>query len=58
MAFVGSYSVDSNGRAIMMITPSVGGPSNMVFYLVSPSKAVGIQVDPGAANPAVNIIEK
>jgi hypothetical protein len=56
--FVGSYSVDSNGRATLAITPSVGRPSNMVFYLVSPSKAVGIQVDPGATNPAVGIIEK
>ena len=56
--FTGTYSVAPNGRATLAITPRVGSPSNMVFYLVSPSKAVGIQVDPGAANPAVNIIEK
>jgi len=30
----------------------------MVSYLISPSKAVGIQVDAGATNTAVNIIEK
>lgn len=57
-SFTGSYSVAANGRATLAITPSVGAPRNMVFYLVSPSEAVGIQVDSGATNAAVNIIEK
>lgn len=56
-SFTGSYSVAANGRATLAITPSGGAPSNMVFYLISPSKAVGIQ-DTGATNSAVNIIEK
>ena len=57
-SFTGSYSVAANGRTTLAITPSMGSPSNMVFYLVSPSRAVGIQVDAGAANTAVNVFEK
>jgi hypothetical protein len=57
-SFTGSYSVAANGRAALPITPSVGPPSNMVFHLISPSKAVGIQVDTAATNAAVNIIER
>jgi hypothetical protein len=56
--FSGSYSVDGNGRAMMTITPTSGSPSNWVFYLVSPSKAVGIDTDAGTTNSAIRIIEK
>jgi hypothetical protein len=57
-SFSGSYSVTGNGRTVMTITPGLGSPSNWVFYLVSPSKAVGINVDAGAPNSAIRIIEK
>jgi len=57
--FTGIYSVAINGRATLSITPSSGSPSNLVFYFVSPSKAVGVQTeDFGPANAAVNVIEK
>jgi hypothetical protein len=57
-SFIGSYSVAANGRAALAITTNVGPPRNMVFYLISLSKAVGIQADAGAANTAAAIIEK
>jgi len=58
-AFTGTYSVAANGRTILSITPTSGSPSNMVFYFVSASKAVGTQMtDFGPANAAVNVIEK
>jgi len=57
-SFTGSYSVAANGRATLAITPSVGPLRSMVFYLISPSEAVGIQADAGAANTAAAIIEK
>lgn len=56
--FSGSYSVAGNGRAAMTITPVSGSPSNWGFYVVSPTKAVGIDIDPGTTNSAVRIIEK
>jgi len=57
--FAGTYSVSADGRTTLSITPTSGSPSNLVFYFVSPSKAVGVQVtDFGPANAAVNIIEK
>jgi hypothetical protein len=55
----GTYSVSANGRTTLSITPTSGSPSNLVFYFVSPSKAVGVQMtDFGPANVAVNVIEK
>jgi len=57
--FAGTYSVSANGRTTLSITPTSGSPSNQVFYFVSPSKAVGVQMtDFGPANAAVNVIEK
>ena len=57
--FTGNYSVAVNGRATLSITPSSGSPSNLVFYFVSPSKAVGVQMtDFGPPKAAVNVIEK
>ena len=56
--FTGTYSVDASGRVTLAITPTSGTPSNMVFYLISPSKAVGTQMDLGMRNAAVNVIEK
>ena len=55
----GTYSVAKNGRATLSITPSAGSPSNLVFYFVSSSKAVGVRMtDFGPLNAAVNVIEK
>jgi len=56
--FTGTYSVDASGRVTLAITPTSGTPSNMVFYLISPWKAVGTQMDLGMRNEAVNVIEK
>ncbi len=57
--FAGTYSVTANGRATLSITPTSGSPANLVFYFVSPSKAVGTQMtDFGPANAAVNVIDK
>ena len=56
--FSGSYSVAGNGRTAMTITPGSGSPSNWVFYLISPSKAVGIDIGAGTTNSAARIIEK
>jgi hypothetical protein len=57
--FKGSYAVTANGRATLSITPTSGSPSNLVFYFVCPSKAVGVQItDFGPANAAVSVIEK
>ncbi len=54
----GNYSVAPNGRTAMRIGNSDGSTSNWVFYPVSPSKAVGIDVDPETVNSAIRIIEK
>jgi hypothetical protein len=57
--FTGNYSVDVRGRATLSITPNSGSASNLVFYFVSSSKAVGVQVsDFGPSDAAVNVIEK
>jgi hypothetical protein len=56
--FTGTYLVDASGRVTLAITPTSGTPSNMVFYLISPSKAVGMQMDLGMRNAAVNVVEK
>ncbi|HEV2699678.1 MAG TPA: hypothetical protein VGU90_16925 [Terriglobales bacterium] len=56
--FSGSYSVAGSGRTAMTIAPLSGSPSNWVFYLISPSKAVGIDIGAGTTNSAIRIIEK
>jgi hypothetical protein len=57
--FAGTYSVSANGRTTFSITPTSESPSNFVFYFVSPSKAVGVQMmDFGPPNAAVNVVEK
>jgi hypothetical protein len=57
--FTGTYSVAANGRTTLSITPSSGSTSTAVFYFVSSSKAVGVQItDFGAPNATVNVIEK
>lgn len=57
-SFAGTYNVTSNGEATMVITPQIGTSTNWIFYMVSPSKALGIDVDAGSANIAIAIIEK
>jgi hypothetical protein len=58
LSVAGNYSLTSNGRTTMTITPTAMSPSKWVFYLISPSKAEGIQVDAGVTNSAIQIIEK
>jgi len=57
LSFAGGYKIAQNGEATVTFNPQGGSPSNWVFFFVSPSKAVGIDVDPGSANTAVTIIE-
>jgi Bacterial Ig-like domain (group 2) len=54
----GTYSVSTNGRGTLTITPTGGTPSNEVFYLISPRKAVSTEIDVTATNPSVGVIEK
>jgi hypothetical protein len=54
----GNYLVGPDGRATMTIVSANGSTANWVFYLVSPSKAVGIGVTPGTVNSAIRVIEK
>jgi hypothetical protein len=56
--FSGRYSVGGNGRTTVTITAGSGSSTNWVFYLISPSKAVGIDTDGGTTNSAIRIIEK
>ena len=58
ISICGNYSVASNGRTTMRIGNGSGSTSNWVFYPVSPSKAVGIEVTPGTVNSAIRVIEK
>jgi Putative Ig domain len=50
-----NYVVGSNGRGTMQIGSTVGLPSGMAFYIVSPGSFRGISTDanPGNAHPAV-----
>ena len=57
-SFDGSYVVAASGRTTMAMTSDDGSTSNWVFYLVSSSKAVGIEVSPTAIDSAIRIIEK
>lgn len=57
-SFTGGYSAAASGRTTLTITPNAGSPSDWVYYTISPSKAVGIQVDPGATRAGVHTIEK
>lgn len=56
--FTGTYSMAPTGTATVVITPIVGSPSNLVFYFISPSKAVAIHTDSGATDSVVYIIEQ
>jgi hypothetical protein len=56
--FSGRYSVGENGRTTVTITAGSGSSTNWVFYLISPSKAVGTDTDGGTTNSAIRIIEK
>ena len=56
--FSGSYSIAGNGRTMVTITTGSGSATNWVFYLISPSKVVGIDTDVGTTNSAIRIIEK
>ena len=53
----GTYSVDTAGRTTLHLTPDNRSPLNMVYYLISPSKAVGVSTDAGT-NLGVQVLEK
>ena len=58
-AITGTYSVAANGRTTVSITPATQLPSTLVFYFISPSKAVGLLVpNSGSANAVASVIEK
>jgi hypothetical protein len=58
LTITGSYNMDASGKVSMLFTPRTGAATNWVFYLVSPSKALGIDVDAGITNKSIAIIEK
>jgi len=45
VAFSGAYSLSSNGRGTVMLTPSVGAPVNYIFYAVSSDRAFAMGTD-------------
>jgi hypothetical protein len=58
ISIAGNYSVASNGRATTTIVSANGLTTNWLFYLGSSSKAVGIDVTPGAVNSPARVLEK
>jgi hypothetical protein len=54
--FGGTYSVAANGRATQIIENGFDG-SSIIFYLISPSGLVAIEVNPGRSS-GVTVIEK
>src|SRR5215467_12776059 len=48
VSYTGSYSVATNGRAVLTINPSTGGSTQHIYYLVSPSRAFFLTDDPNA----------
>lgn len=56
VTFTGSYTVASNGRAVLTITPSSGGSTQHIYYLVNSSQAYVLINDPNAvAEGTVNM---
>jgi hypothetical protein len=45
VAFSGAYSLGSNGRGTVTLTPSAGAPANYIFYAVSPDRAFAMGTD-------------
>jgi hypothetical protein len=56
--FTGTYSVATNGRTTLSITPTSGSPSTLVFYFATPSEAFGVQADIGVTTAAAYVIER
>ena len=50
-----NYVVGANGRGTMQIGSTIGLPSGMVFYIVSPGSFRGISTDsnPGNEHPEI-----
>ncbi|MBA3912641.1 MAG: hypothetical protein H0X25_02000 [Acidobacteriales bacterium] len=46
VTYTGTYSMDATGRAALVITPTTGGTGNQIYYMVSPSRAFFLVVDP------------
>jgi hypothetical protein len=39
ISFTGTYTVASNGRAVLTLNPSTGGSAQHIYYMISPSQA-------------------
>jgi hypothetical protein len=46
IAYTGTYSMASNGRAALVISPTAGGTGNQIYYMVNPNRAFFLVVDP------------
>jgi len=59
-AFTGTYqtSVAANGRAVLTVNPTGGTPFPLIFWVVSPSKFIGVVGDGTQTNTTVLIFEK
>ena len=53
-----AFTAGQNGRATVTLTPQGGTATHLVFWFVSPSKAVGVVADATTTNSAIVIIEK
>jgi hypothetical protein len=47
------FTAGQNGRATVTLTPQGGNPMHLVFWFVSPSKAVGVVADATTTNSAI-----
>jgi len=47
------FTAGQNGRATVTLTPQGGNPMHLVFWFVSPGKAVGVMADATTTNSAI-----
>ena len=50
-------SLVSNGRGIITANPLTGFPTNVIFYVVSPTSGRAISADPGGSHPQVFLLD-
>jgi hypothetical protein len=50
-------SLVSNGRGIITANPLTGFPTNVIFYVVSPTSSRAISADPGGSHPQVFLLD-
>jgi hypothetical protein len=56
---VGDYSVEANGKAFLTMSANgAASPTSWTMYLISPTKAVAIRIDPGSSNHAIRVLQK